>query len=116
MATLSKAKSTDDIPDDKSVSAGQLENVDNRTPALGYDAVDHQRQSTATPLFQSLVISAPPFAISTPLINAMYGGCPLSLLFGSLVVGSLAQCVVFSVAELALNILPAGLDPVLSAI
>lgn len=89
------------MPDDKSVSAGQVDNVDNRTPALGYDAVLHQRRSTATLLFQSLAISAPPFAIGTPLINAMYGGGPLSLFVGWLVVASLAQCVALSVAELA---------------
>ncbi|KAL4910838.1 hypothetical protein BDW74DRAFT_164607 [Aspergillus multicolor] len=79
---------------DGDVSPGTITN-------LGYEAVLHTRRSTPTLIFQSLAIAAPPFAIGTTLVNASYGGGPLALFVGWLIVTVLAECVAVSVAELA---------------
>ncbi len=82
----------------KDVSSGHIEDY---TAALGYEAVLHTRRSTSTLVFQTLAIAAPPFAIGTTLVNASYGGGPLPLFVGWIVVVCLAECVAISVAELA---------------
>ncbi|KAI5457566.1 amino acid/polyamine transporter I [Mariannaea sp. PMI_226] len=69
---------------------------------LGYKSSNLERnRSTRTLLFQSLAIEAIPFGIGGPLISAIYGGGPLALFVGWIVVVVLSQCVALSVAELA---------------
>ncbi|KAF4960898.1 hypothetical protein FSARC_10329 [Fusarium sarcochroum] len=80
------------------ISTGDIENLEQ----LGYRPSNLQRnRSTRTLLFQSLAIEAIPFAIGGPFISAVYGGGPLALFVGWIVVVALSQCVALSIAELA---------------
>ncbi|KAJ4156176.1 hypothetical protein NW754_007800 [Fusarium falciforme] len=92
---LRKASQTGTILD---ISTGDIETLEQ----LGYTPSNLQRnRSTSTLLFQSLAIEAIPFAIGGPFISAVYGGGPLALFVGWIVVVALSQCVALSVAELA---------------
>jgi amino acid transporter len=55
----------------------------------------------ATLLFQSLAIAAIPYGEGGPLISAIYGGGPLAMFVGWIVVLVLDECVALSLSELA---------------
>ncbi|KAL1967540.1 hypothetical protein VTN77DRAFT_3055 [Rasamsonia byssochlamydoides] len=68
---------------------------------LGYTQELHRNRSLLTLLFQTLAIAAIPYGEGGPLINAIYGGGPLSIFVGWIVVCILDECVALSLAELA---------------
>ncbi|KAJ5568788.1 hypothetical protein N7450_011274 [Penicillium hetheringtonii] len=68
---------------------------------LGYKQELHRNRSVATLLFQSLAIAAIPYGEGSALLNAIYGGGPLSIFVGWIVVCFLDQCIAMSLAELA---------------
>ncbi|RVX75136.1 hypothetical protein B0A52_01413 [Exophiala mesophila] len=68
---------------------------------LGYKPELHRNRSMFTLLFQSLAIAAIPYGEGAPIINAIYGGGPLSIFVGWLVVLVLDECVALSLGELA---------------
>ncbi|OQE17319.1 hypothetical protein PENSTE_c021G02253 [Penicillium steckii] len=68
---------------------------------LGYKQELHRNRSVTTLLFQSLAIAAIPYGEGSPLLNAIYGGGPLSIFVGWIVVCFLDQCIAMSLAELA---------------
>ncbi|KAF0317033.1 amino acid permease [Colletotrichum asianum] len=81
-----------------SVAAGDVETLEQ----LGYEPSNlHRNRSTRTLLFQSFAICSIPYGLGGPLINVIYGGGPLALFVGWIVVALLSQCVALSVAELA---------------
>nr|XP_036583995.1 amino acid permease [Colletotrichum truncatum]KAF6793254.1 amino acid permease [Colletotrichum truncatum] len=81
-----------------SVVSGDIENLEQ----LGYEPSNlHRNRSTHTLLFQAFAICSIPYGLGGPLINAIYGGGPLSLFVGWIVVAIFGQCVALSVAELA---------------
>jgi amino acid transporter len=52
-------------------------------------------------LFQTLAIACVPFGIGGPIISAFYGGGPIALFVGWIVVVILSECVALSLAEFA---------------
>ncbi|RAL00258.1 putative amino acid permease [Aspergillus ibericus CBS 121593] len=68
--------------------------------ALGYKPELRRNRSVITLLFQTLAIAAIPFGEGGPLLSAIYGGGPLSIFVGWLVVGVLCECIALSLAEL----------------
>jgi amino acid transporter len=68
---------------------------------LGYTQELARNRSLITLLFQTLAIAAIPYGEGGPLISAIYGGGPLSLFVGWIVVCVLDECVALSLAELA---------------
>jgi amino acid transporter len=68
---------------------------------LGYTQELSRNRSLITLLFQTLAIAAIPYGEGGPLISAIYGGGPLSLFVGWIVVCVLDECVALSLAELA---------------
>ncbi|OXV11939.1 hypothetical protein Egran_00305 [Elaphomyces granulatus] len=68
---------------------------------LGYKQELHRNRSLITLLFQTLAIAAIPFGEGGPLINAIYGGGPLSIFVGWLIILFLDECIALSLAELA---------------
>lgn len=79
---------------------GSVEDVNEMT-ILGYKQELHRNRSMTTLLFQSLAIAAIPYGEGAPLISAIYGGGPLSIFVGWLVILVLDECVALSLAELA---------------
>ena len=53
---------------------------------LGYKPELHRNRSMYTLLFQSLAIAAIPYGEGSPLISAIYGGGPLAIFVGWIVV------------------------------
>ncbi|OJJ49549.1 hypothetical protein ASPZODRAFT_149073 [Penicilliopsis zonata CBS 506.65] len=68
---------------------------------LGYSQELRRNRSLLTLLFQSLAIAAIPYGEGSPLLSAIYGGGPLSIFVGWIVVCLLDECVALSLAELA---------------
>ncbi|KAL4896380.1 amino acid permease [Aspergillus ambiguus] len=68
---------------------------------LGYKQELHRNRSVLTLLFQTLAIAAIPYGEGGPLLNAIYGGGPLSIFVGWIVVCVLDECIALSLAELA---------------
>lgn len=68
---------------------------------LGYKPELQRNRSMFTLLFQSLAIAAIPYGEGAPIINAIYGGGPLSIFVGWLMVLVLDECVALSLGELA---------------
>ena len=60
-----------------------------------------RNRSMLTLLFQSLAIAAIPYGEGSALLSAIYGGGPLSIFVGWIVVCVLDQCIAMSLAELA---------------
>jgi len=68
---------------------------------LGYKPELSRNRSMFTLLFQSLAIAAIPYGEGAPILNAIYGGGPLSIFVGWLTVLVLDECVALSLGELA---------------
>ena len=68
---------------------------------LGYKQELRRNRSVLTLLFQTLAIAAIPYGEGSALLSAIYGGGPLSIFIGWIVVCLLDQCIAFSLAELA---------------
>lgn len=68
---------------------------------LGYKPELDRNRSMFTLLFQSLAIAAIPYGEGGPLISAIYGGGPLAIFVGWIVVLFLDECVALSLSELA---------------
>ena len=68
---------------------------------LGYKPELQRNRSMFTLLFQSLAIAAIPYGEGAPIISAIYGGGPLSIFVGWLMVLVLDECVALSLGELA---------------
>jgi amino acid transporter len=69
---------------------------------LGYRPELIRNRSMFTLLFQSLAIAAIPYGEGAPIISAaVYGGGPLSIFVGWILVLVLDECVALSLAELA---------------
>ncbi|GAB7339010.1 hypothetical protein MBLNU457_5675t1 [Dothideomycetes sp. NU457] len=68
---------------------------------LGYTPELTRNRSMLTLLFQSLAIAAIPYGEGSPLLSAIYGGGPLSIFLGWIIVCILDECVAISLAELA---------------
>ncbi|KAF7720081.1 Uncharacterized protein PECH_008045 [Penicillium ucsense] len=68
---------------------------------LGYEQELKRNRSLLTLLFQSLAIAAIPYGEGSALISAIYGGGPLSIFVGWIVVFVLNQSIAMSLAELA---------------
>jgi len=81
-------------------AVGSIEDVDTLTQ-LGYVPELRRNRSMMTLLFQSLAIAAIPYGEGAPLISAIYGGGPLSIFVGWIIVLILDECVAVSLGELA---------------
>lgn len=68
---------------------------------LGYKEEMRRNRSVLTLLFQTLAIAAIPYGEGGPLLSAIYGGGPLSIFIGWIVVCTLDQSIAMSLAELA---------------
>lgn len=68
---------------------------------LGYEQEMNRNRSVFTLLFQMLSIAAIPYCEGSALINAIYGGGPLCIFVGWIVVCVLDQSIAFSLAELS---------------
>lgn len=68
---------------------------------LGYSQELRRNRSVLTLLFQTLAIAAIPYGEGGPLLTAIYGGGPLSIFVGWIVVCILDECIALSLAELA---------------
>ena len=68
---------------------------------LGYKPELQRNRSMVTLLFQSLAIAAIPYGEGGPLISAIYGGGPMSIFVGWIVVLVLNECIAISLGELA---------------
>lgn len=68
---------------------------------LGYKQELRRNRSVVTLLFQTLAIAAIPYGEGGPLLSAIYGGGPLSIFVGWIVVCTLDQCIALSLAELS---------------
>ncbi|OKL60440.1 hypothetical protein UA08_04322 [Talaromyces atroroseus] len=84
---------------DSGIGAGnsQEEGLDK----LGYVQEMARNRSLFTLLFQTLAIAAIPYGEGGPLMSAIYGGGPLAIFVGWIVVCVLDECVALSLAELA---------------
>ncbi|KAI1611195.1 amino acid/polyamine transporter I [Exophiala viscosa] len=83
-----------------SVVAGTVDDVHILTE-LGYKPELSRNRSMLTLLFQSLAIAAIPYGEGGPLISAIYGGGPLAIFVGWIVVLVLDECIALSLGELA---------------
>lgn len=101
---LDQEKAT--IPDDSQLpdhEAGEIASVHERDELdrLGYRQEMRRNRSVITLLFQTLAMAAIPYGEGSALLNAIYGGGPLSIFVGWIVVCVLDQCIALSLAELA---------------
>ncbi|KAJ5761922.1 uncharacterized protein N7511_005304 [Penicillium nucicola] len=97
---LKKEASVDAHPDQENGTITSLpENLE--LDRLGYKPELQRNRSVLTLLFQTLAIAAIPYGEGSPLLSAIYGGGPLSIFVGWIVVCLLDQCIAFSLAELA---------------
>ena len=87
-------------PRKHSLQNGSVDDI-NMLDQLGYKPELSRNRSMATLLFQSLAIAAIPYGEGGPLISAIYGGGPLSIFVGWIVVLILDECVALSLSELA---------------
>lgn len=98
---LSSGESTPEVGGDAtSRRVGSVDEVD-ALAILGYKSELQRNRSMLTLLFQSLAIAAIPYGEGGPLISAIYGGGPLSIFVGWLVVLALNECIAVSLGELA---------------
>lgn len=74
---------------------------DHELDRLGYKQELSRNRSLITLLFQTLAIAAIPYGEGGPLLSAIYGGGPLSIFVGWIVVIVLDECIALSLAELA---------------
>lgn len=86
---------------ESSPRSGSVEEGDVLENVLGYKQELHRNRSMFTLLFQSLAIAAIPYGEGSPLLSAIYGGGPLSIFLGWIIVLILDQCVAMSLGELA---------------
>jgi len=77
------------------------EGIHDSLTVLGYTPELRRNRSLFTLLFQSLAIAAIPYGEGGPLISAIYGGGPLAIFVGWLMVLVLDECVALSLSELA---------------
>ncbi|OQD84583.1 hypothetical protein PENANT_c012G08680 [Penicillium antarcticum] len=97
---LEKAPSITAHPDQENGTITSLsENLE--LDRLGYKPELQRNRSVLTLLFQTLAIAAIPYGEGSPLLSAIYGGGPLSIFVGWIVVCLLDQCIALSLAELA---------------
>jgi amino acid transporter len=91
------------IDHDHDHEAGSLKSIreEGELEGLGYKQELRRNRSVATLLFQSLAIAAIPYGEGSALLSAVYGGGPLSIFVGWIIVCFLDQCVAMSLAELA---------------
>ncbi len=80
--------------------AGTAEDIQIITE-LGYKPELVRNRSMLTLLFQSLAIAAIPYGEGAPLSSAIYGGGPLSIFVGWIIVLILDECIALSLGELA---------------
>jgi hypothetical protein len=95
----SSGAALDDSPRTGSVTA--TGNVDEQLEILGYKPELRRNRSMFHLLFQTLAIAAIPYGEGGPLISAIYGGGPLSIFVGWIVVCILDECIALSLSELA---------------
>ncbi|PWY81798.1 amino acid permease [Aspergillus heteromorphus CBS 117.55] len=91
------------LPDDKHEGGGHglhEEEGFGLGDTLGYKPELRRNRSVTTLLFQTLAIAAIPFGEGGPLLSAIYGGGPLSIFVGWVVVCILCECIALSLAEL----------------
>jgi amino acid transporter len=84
----------------RSLQTGSIDDI-KILDQLGYKPELSRNRSMFTLLFQSLAIAAIPYGLGGPLISAIYGGGPLALFVGWIVVLVLDECVALSLSELA---------------
>ncbi|KAL1999092.1 hypothetical protein VTN02DRAFT_5063 [Thermoascus thermophilus] len=77
--------------------SGSIEGLDR----LGYTQELSRNRSMLTLLFQLLAIAAIPYGEGGPLLSAIYGGGPLAIFVGWIVVLVVDECVALSLGELA---------------
>lgn len=80
----------------ESANAGSVRNA-----GLGYEAQLQPNRRMSTILCLSLSIAAVPYGFGSSLLSAIYGGGPLAIFVGLLVVLLLDLCVALSLSELA---------------
>lgn len=83
------------------VVAGTTAHEDESLEILGYKPELRRNRSMFHLLFQTLAIAAIPYGEGGPLISAIYGGGPLSIFVGWIVILVLDECVALSLSELA---------------
>ncbi|KAH0842986.1 hypothetical protein FOPE_08318 [Fonsecaea pedrosoi] len=83
-----------------SLRAGSIDDI-TVLDRLGYKPELNRNRSMATLLFQSLAIAAIPYGEGGPFISAIYGGGPLAIFVGWIVVLVLDECIALSLGELA---------------
>lgn len=81
--------------------AGVVSDEADQLAVLGYKPELQRNRSMFHLLFQTLAIAAIPYGEGGPLISAIYGGGPLSIVVGWIVVLVLDECVALSLSELA---------------
>ncbi|KAF4770655.1 hypothetical protein HAV15_012755 [Penicillium sp. str.  len=92
-------ENTPSPPSPQDHEKGTIENFE--LDRLGYKQELRRNRSVLTLLFQTLAIAAIPYGEGSALLSAIYGGGPLSIFVGWIVVCVLDQCIAFSLAELA---------------
>lgn len=100
MLTQAEEKSSfGTIPSVETQCNGSLHDVG--LEVLGYQPAMQRNRSLFTLLFQTLAICAVPFGEGSALMSAIYGGGPLSIFVGWLIVLVFDECVAVSLGELA---------------
>ncbi|RAH64913.1 putative amino acid permease [Aspergillus aculeatinus CBS 121060] len=100
MGTKKTAASQDASQDKVAEHGADSNSDDDRLDILGYKQELRRNRSLNTLLFQSLAMAAIPYGEGGPLMGAIYGGGPMSIFVGWIVVCVLYQCVALSLAEL----------------
>lgn len=90
-----------DLEKTRSHGVGTVSDEIDQLAVLGYKAELQRNRSMFHLLFQTLAIAAIPYGEGGPLISAIYGGGPLSIFVGWIVVLVLDECVALSLSELA---------------
>lgn len=99
--TLAPSDDPANNPPDQEVGTIKTLHEQDELNQLGYQQELRRNRSVATLLFQSLAIAAIPYGEGSALLSAVYGGGPLSIFIGWIVVCILDQCIAMSLAELA---------------
>lgn len=99
-ATMADEKATRTLTAGSGRAIGDIQDL-NDVAALGYKPELHRNRSMWTLLFQSLAIAAVPYGEGSPLLSAIYGGGPLSIFVGWIMVIVLDECIALSLGELA---------------
>ncbi|PYH40614.1 putative amino acid permease [Aspergillus saccharolyticus JOP 1030-1] len=95
-------KTIQDASEDKTTheQVADRDSDDDRLDILGYKQELRRNRSLTTLLFQTLAMTAVPYGEGGPLMGAIYGGGPMSIFVGWIVVCVLYQCVAMSLGEL----------------